>query len=144
MSHLSISMQRRHSLDSSAASFKPWHGEESRELTLWETGNSASDGFFALMSLRKPLPMPPGDIPAEMRLPTSPAFAGIANPDSLLEGRDFVFPSMKMSGKVPVSAGVFVADHLRTATKNSGVRIPEGRRFGLHNLRHSLSNWMAN
>jgi integrase len=58
--------------------------------------------------------------------------------------KDFVFPSLKMSGKVPVSAGVFVADHLRTAAKNSGVRIPEGHRFGLHNLRHSLSNWMVN
>jgi integrase len=57
---------------------------------------------------------------------------------------DFVFPSLKMSGKVPVSAGVFVADHLRSAAKNSGVRIPEGHRFGLHNLRHSLSNWMVN
>lgn len=57
---------------------------------------------------------------------------------------DFVFPSLKMSGKVPVSAGVFVADHLRTAAKNAGVRIPEGHRFGLHNLRHSLSNWMVN
>ena len=58
--------------------------------------------------------------------------------------KDFVFPSLKMSGKVPVSAGVFVSDHLRPAAKNAGVRIPEGHRFGLHNLRHSLSNWMVN
>jgi integrase len=57
---------------------------------------------------------------------------------------DFVFPSLKASGKVPLSAGVFVADHLRTAATNAGVRIPEGHRFGLHNLRHSLSNWMVN
>lgn len=26
----------------------------------------------------------------------------------------------------------------------SGVRIEDGQRFGLHNLRHSLSNWMVN
>ena len=57
---------------------------------------------------------------------------------------DFVFPSYKVKGTVPVSAGVFVADHLRTAAKSAGVRIPDGCRFGLHNLRHSLSNWMVN
>jgi len=25
-----------------------------------------------------------------------------------------------------------------------GVQVPKGHRFGLHNLRHSLSNWMVN
>ena len=55
-----------------------------------------------------------------------------------------MFPSYKVKGTVPVSAGVFVADHLRTAAKSAGVRIPDGCRFGLHNLRHSLSNWMVN
>jgi hypothetical protein len=44
--------------------------------------------------------------------------------------------------KVPLSAGIFAADHLRTAAIKAGVRIPEGYRFGLHNLRHSLSNWI--
>jgi integrase len=39
---------------------------------------------------------------------------------------------------------VFVADHLRTAAVEAGVKVPEGHRFGLHNLRHSLSNWMVN
>ena len=39
---------------------------------------------------------------------------------------------------------VFVADHLRTAAKKAGVHIEDGQRFGLHNLRHSLSNWMVN
>ena len=57
---------------------------------------------------------------------------------------DFVFPSFKTSGKVPLSAGIFAADHLRMAAIKAGVRIPEGYRFGLHNLRHSLSNWMVN
>lgn len=26
----------------------------------------------------------------------------------------------------------------------AGVKIPDGYRFGLHNLRHSLSNWLVN
>jgi integrase len=57
---------------------------------------------------------------------------------------DFVFPSLKARGRVPLSASIFVADHLRPAAKKSGVRIEDGQRFGLHNLRHSLSNWLVN
>ncbi len=57
---------------------------------------------------------------------------------------DFVFPSFKASGKVPLTASTFVADHLRPAALKAGVQIPEGQRFGLHNLRHSLSNWLVN
>jgi len=57
---------------------------------------------------------------------------------------DFVFPSFKAHGRVPLSTGVFVGNLLRTAAANAGVRIPEGYRFGLHNLRHSLSIWMVN
>jgi integrase len=57
---------------------------------------------------------------------------------------DFVFPSFKAEGRVPVSGSIFVADHLRTAAIAAGVVITEGRRFGLHNLRHSLSNWLVN
>ena len=56
---------------------------------------------------------------------------------------DFVFPSLKAFGKVPLSAGVFVADHLRTAAKETGVHIPDGHRFGLHSLRHSLSSFLV-
>jgi integrase len=36
------------------------------------------------------------------------------------------------------------ADHLRPAAKKAGVHIEDGQRFGLHNLRHSLSNWLVN
>jgi integrase len=57
---------------------------------------------------------------------------------------DFVFPSLRAQGKVPLSAGVFVADHLRPAAIKAGVHIEDGQRFGLHNLRHSLSNWLVN
>jgi integrase len=38
----------------------------------------------------------------------------------------------------------FVADHLRPAAKKNGVDIEDGQRFGPHNLRHSLSNWLVN
>jgi integrase len=47
-------------------------------------------------------------------------------------------------GRVPLSASIFVADHLRPAAKKAGVQIKDGQRFGLHNLRHSLSNWLVN
>jgi integrase len=51
---------------------------------------------------------------------------------------------LKRNGKVSLSASVFVADHLRPAAKKAGVVIEDGLRFGLHNLRHSLSNWLVN
>ena len=57
---------------------------------------------------------------------------------------DFVFPSMRSSGKVPLSGSIFVADHLRPAALAAGVVIPSGHRFGFHNLRHSLSHWLVN
>jgi len=57
---------------------------------------------------------------------------------------DFVFPSLFRSGKVPLNACSFVKDHLRVAAKAVGVQIANGQSFGLHNLRHSLSNWLVN
>jgi integrase len=57
---------------------------------------------------------------------------------------DFVFPSIREQGKKPLYASSFVADYLRPAAIAAGVAIAEGQRFGLHNLRHSLSNWLVN
>jgi len=57
---------------------------------------------------------------------------------------DFVFPSLRSDGKKPLYASSFVADYLRPAAKKAGVVIADGQRFGLHNLRHSLSNWLVN
>jgi integrase len=57
---------------------------------------------------------------------------------------DFVFPSFRAEGRVPLSASIFVADYLRPAAKKAGAQIEDGQRFGLHNLRHSLSNWLVN
>jgi len=39
---------------------------------------------------------------------------------------------------------VFFADYLPPAAKKAGVHIDDGQRFGLHNLCHSLSNWLVN
>jgi integrase len=52
-----------------------------------------------------------------------------------------VFPALRAFGSVPLSASIFVADYLRPAAKKAGVHIEDGQRFGLHNLRHSLSKW---
>src|SRR5580658_2527711 len=57
---------------------------------------------------------------------------------------NFVFPSIKESGRVPICSSVFCRVHLRPAAKKAGVVIPDGHRWGLHNLRHSLSNWLVN
>jgi integrase len=57
---------------------------------------------------------------------------------------DFVFPSLKTFGKVPLSSSIFVQDHLRPAAISAGVEIAKGQRFGTHNLRHSLSTWLVN
>ena len=57
---------------------------------------------------------------------------------------DFVFPSLTANGKVPLNSCSFVKKHLRRAAKSAGVQIADGQHFGLHNLRHSLSNWLAN
>ncbi len=57
---------------------------------------------------------------------------------------DFVFTSMRAKVRKPLCSCVFVADHLRSAAKKAAVQIEDGQRFGLHNLRHSLSNWLVN
>jgi integrase len=57
---------------------------------------------------------------------------------------EFVFPSLIKDGKVPIRASTFVQDHLRPAAKSAGVVLAKGQRFGLHNLRHSLSTWLVN
>jgi integrase len=57
---------------------------------------------------------------------------------------DFIFPSFKAEGRVPLSPAVFVADHLRPAAIAAGVSVPKGYRFGFHSLRHSLSHWCVN
>ena len=43
---------------------------------------------------------------------------------------DFVFPSLRTKGRVPLSASIFVADYLRPAAKKAGICIKDGQRFG--------------
>jgi integrase len=57
---------------------------------------------------------------------------------------DFIFPSLQKDGKVPIWASAFVQDHLSPAAISSSVQLQTSQRFGLHNLRHSLSNWLVN
>ena len=58
--------------------------------------------------------------------------------------KDFVFPSRRNSGRTPICSSVFCRVHLRPAAKKAGVVNPDGHRWGLHDLRHSLSNWLVN
>jgi integrase len=57
---------------------------------------------------------------------------------------DWVFPSLTLKGKVPRSASSAAQDYLRPAAVYAGV-IEEGsrKRFGWHNLRHSLATFLA-
>jgi len=53
---------------------------------------------------------------------------------------DYVFPSVKLRGKKPLSASIMVQKYLRPAAISAGV-IPVNwkGRFGFHNFRHSLA-----
>lgn len=66
---------------------------------------------------------------------------------------DWVFPSSRLEGKQPRVANMLVEDHLRPAAVKAGVlsshRDDRGhqvdddpRRFGFHNLRHSLASFL--
>ncbi|MGA7591495.1 MAG: tyrosine-type recombinase/integrase, partial [Candidatus Sulfotelmatobacter sp.] len=67
---------------------------------------------------------------------------------------DWVFPSLKLKGRQPRVANMLVEDYLRPAAVKVGVlsshRDDEGglvdddpRRFGFHNLRHSLASFLV-
>ena len=67
---------------------------------------------------------------------------------------DWVFPSFKLKGQQPRVANMLVEDYLRPAAVKAGIlsshRDDEGRlvdddprRFGFHNLRHSLASFLV-
>lgn len=56
---------------------------------------------------------------------------------------DWVLPSFKESGKIPMTAGIFVTDYLRPAAIAAGVKLENGQRFGLHSFRSSLATWLT-
>jgi integrase len=56
---------------------------------------------------------------------------------------DFVSPPMTAKGRKPIYASPFVTDYLRPEARKVGMHIESCLRFGLHNFRHSLSNWLV-
>ena len=56
--------------------------------------------------------------------------------------QDFIFASGRLKGKGPRVPNMLVADHLRPAAKQV-IEIPEGHRFGFHNLRHALASFLV-
>jgi integrase len=73
---------------------------------------------------------------------------------SYSEPGDWVFPSSRLKGKQPRVGNMLVADYLRPAAAKAGIlsshqdeqgRLVEDdpRRFGFHNLRHSLASFLV-
>ena len=56
---------------------------------------------------------------------------------------DWIFPSLKMGGRIPMCPGIFVTDHLRPAALRAGIRIDPRQRLGLHSFRASLATWLV-
>jgi integrase len=57
--------------------------------------------------------------------------------------QDWVFPSFKLRGRKPRTGSIMAQDYLRPAAVKAGI-LTEGdrRRFGFHNLRHSLASYL--
>ena len=51
--------------------------------------------------------------------------------------------SASEAGRWAVNA-IWLTKRVRTFPQSAKVPIPDGHRWGLHNLRHSLSNWLVN
>jgi len=57
---------------------------------------------------------------------------------------DWVFASARMKGKQPRSASILVEDYVRPAAVKVGIlTADDSRRFGFHNLRHSLASFLV-
>jgi integrase len=57
---------------------------------------------------------------------------------------DWVFPSTRCKGRQPRTANMLVEDHLRPAAVEAQVLTEDDpRRFGFHNLRHSLASFLV-
>jgi integrase len=55
---------------------------------------------------------------------------------------NLIFASARLKGKAPRVPNMLVEDHLRPAAKQV-IEIPEGHRFGFHNLRHALTSFLV-
>jgi integrase len=57
---------------------------------------------------------------------------------------DWLFPSLKLKGEKPRSASIAAQDYLRPAAVHAGaIEAGSSKRFGWHNLRHSLAEFLA-
>jgi integrase len=60
------------------------------------------------------------------------------------QATDWVFPSIRRKGSQPRTANMLVEDHLKPAAVAAGVLTEnDTRRFGFHNLRHSLASFLV-
>jgi integrase len=55
---------------------------------------------------------------------------------------DVVFASSRSHGNQPRVPGMLITDHLRPAAKQV-IHLPDGTRFGFHNLRHAISSFLV-
>jgi integrase len=56
----------------------------------------------------------------------------------------WVFPSRKLHGRKPRTGSIMAQDYLRPAAVRAGILAPDDRRrFGFHNLRHSLASYLV-
>src|ERR1017187_1303902 len=81
-------------------------------------------------------PVPLGDLLAD-------ALRGWNQNTSYAKSDDWVFPSLKLKGKTPLSASIMAADKIRPAAVKVGIRLAKGQRFGFHNFRHSLATFLV-
>jgi len=66
------------------------------------------------------------------------------NTTAFSQPTDWVFPSFRRKGRQPRTANMLVEDHLRPAAVAAGVLFrDDSRRFGFHNLRHSLASFLV-
>ena len=56
---------------------------------------------------------------------------------------DWIFPSVKLKGKTPISASMMTGAKIRPAAVKVGIRLEPGQRFGFHNFRHSLATFLV-
>src|ERR1017187_5209372 len=82
-------------------------------------------------------PVPLGDLLAD-------ALRGWNQNTPYSKSDDWVFPSLKLKGKTPLSASIMAADKIRPAAVKVGIRLAKGQRFGFHNFRHSLATFLVN
>jgi integrase len=81
-------------------------------------------------------PVPLGDLLAD-------ALRGWNQDSPYSKSDDWVFPSLKLKGKTPLSASIMAADKIRPAALKVGIRLAHGQRFGFHNFRHSLATFLV-